>query len=122
MILADSSIWIDNLKKANADFIAKLQTGGIYMHPYVTAELALGHLKNRTKILRWYASLPHISIASHAELLKTIESHGLYGRGVGFVDAHLLASVLLTPGTLLWTRDKRLRAVAEESGIHVNLN
>lgn len=83
------------------------------MHPYVVGEVALGSIKDRAVLIRRLNGLVGCEVATHAELMRFMERHQLYGRGIGYVDAHLLAATLLTPGTRLWTRDKRLRAAAE---------
>jgi len=88
------------------------------MHPFVTAELALGSLRQRTRTLALFDLLPQLRIAQIAELRRLIEIHRLYAPGLGLVDVHLIASVLINPGTVLWTRAKPLRKVADAFGIH----
>jgi len=88
------------------------------MHPFVTAELALGSLRQRTQTLALFDLLPRVRIAQIAELRRLIEIHRLYAQGLGLVDVHLIASVLINPGTVLWTLDKPLRKVAHAFGIH----
>jgi predicted nucleic acid-binding protein len=85
----------------------------ITMHPFVLAEIALGTLRDRAKTLSRLDSLEQLSVAATREVAKLIETAPLHGRGIGYVDAHLLAATLLTPGTRLWTRDRRLREAAE---------
>lgn len=83
----------------------------------VVGELALGNLRNREELLSSLAGLPSAERATHVEVMHLIESRQLYGDGLSLVDAYLLASVLLTEGAMLWTREKKLHAAAEELGI-----
>jgi predicted nucleic acid-binding protein len=98
-----------------------LYDGNIVIHPFVIAELALGSLHQRAKTLALLDLLPQVRVAQVSELRLTIEARRLYGQGIGLVDASLIASVFLNPPTLLWTRDKQLRRVAEDLGIHAAL-
>ena len=121
MILADTSVWIDHLRSGNKDLRRHLDQGQIVIHPFIIAELALGSLKDRTKTLALLDLLPQVRVARLNELRLTIEARRLYNLGIGLTDAHLIASVLIDSPTLLWTRDKRLRQVAENLGIHTSL-
>lgn len=121
MILADTSVWIDHFRSGVRDLRSLLQNGQIAMHPFVVAELALGSLRDRARTLTLLDLLPHASPAKLSEVRQLVETRSLYARGIGLTDAHLLAAVLLNPSTLLWTRDKRLRKVAESLGIHASL-
>ena len=121
MILADTSIWIDHLRSGNKELRRHLEQGQIVVHPFIIAELALGSLKERTKTLALLDRLPQVSVAQTSELRLTIEARRLHGLGLGLVDAHLIASVLIHAPTLLWTRDQRLRKIAEALGIHADL-
>ena len=114
MILVDTSVWIDHLRRSDAILTDLLQTGQVLAHPFIIGELALGSLKNRAQILGALANLKQPSLPSHAEVLLFIERNRLHGRGIGYVDAHLLAAVKLTQAARLWTRDKRLQAIAAE--------
>ncbi len=98
-----------------------LDQGQIVIHPFIIAELALGSLQSRGKTLALLDLLPQVRVAQLKEVRSLIEARRLYGLGIGVIDAHLLASVLINPPTLLWTRDKRLRRVAERLGIHASL-
>ena len=98
-----------------------LHDGNIAIHPFVIAELALGSLKDRAKTLALLDLLPQVRVAQLSELRLTIEARRLYSQGIGLIDASLIASVFLNPSTLLWTRDKPLRKVAEGLGIHAGL-
>lgn len=115
-VLIDTSIWIDHLGRHDAGLERLLQTRAVLIHPFVVGELACGSLKDRDLILRFLERLPRVIAARHAEVLEMIDRHALQGRGIGWVDAHLLGSVLLTPDARLWTRDKRLSAVATSLG------
>ena len=117
MILVDSSVWIDHLRVGDAALAERLELGIVLGHPIVLGELACGRLRNRTEILMLLADLPQAVPAADAEVLAMIKRHRLIGRGIGYVDAHLLASTLLTPEAALWTRDRRLAAIAQDLGI-----
>ena len=117
MILVDTSVWIDHLRRADHRLVRLLDADEVLQHPYVLGEIALGNLRNRGRVLGAIAALLTVTIASHEEVMLFIESRGLHGRGIGLVDAHLLASAQLTPGCSFWTRDRRLRAVAAEVGV-----
>jgi hypothetical protein len=98
-----------------------LTQGQIVIHPFITAELALSSLRNRSSTLALFDLLPQARVSQLSEVRRLIEARRLYGLGMGLVDAHLLASALINPFTLLWTRDKRLRKGAELLGVHANL-
>ena len=119
MILADTSVWIDHLRVGDAVLGDFLDRGGVLGHPFVTGELALGNLRQRDIVLRALRRLPQAIVASHEEVLRLVERQPLYGLGIGYVDAHLLAAVRLTAGAKLWTRDRRLRTVAVKLGLAV---
>lgn len=121
MILPDTSIWIDHLRSGNKDLRVLLDQRQVVAHPFVIAELALGSLRDRTNTLSLLDLLPQARMADIGEARLLIESRRLYALGLGLVDIHLIASVLLTPATLLWTRDKPLRKVAEGIGRHAAL-
>lgn len=95
--------------------------GQIVIHPFITAELALGSLKQRARTLSLLDNLPQLRVARLSEVRTMIEARRLYSLGIGLIDAHLIASVFIEPSTLLWTKDKQLRKVAEELGIHAGL-
>ena len=116
MILVDTSVWIDHLRTANSRLEDLLLEGGVLCHPFVLGELACGNLANREEILSLLAALPRAGMADHGGVLHLLEPNRLYGRGLGWVDAHLLASALLT-GCGLWTFDKSLGEPASELGV-----
>jgi predicted nucleic acid-binding protein len=117
MILADTSVWIDHFRKGDAWLARLLNEAQILTHPFVIGEIALGSLKNPRRVLSELKDLPEANPASDDEVLAFIEAARLTGSGIGYLDAHLLASVRLTPDAKIWTRDKRLRAVAEALGL-----
>jgi predicted nucleic acid-binding protein len=114
VILVDTSVWIDHLRAGDSRLVALLRDGQVLAHPWVTGELALGHLSRRGEIIALHRNLPQATVATDIEVLTLIDNLQLYGVGIGYVDAHLLAATRLTPGTRLWTRDKRLAAVASQ--------
>ncbi|MGD9509114.1 MAG: type II toxin-antitoxin system VapC family toxin [Geminicoccaceae bacterium] len=117
MILVDSSVWIDHLREGDALMARLLEDGLVLGHALVLGELACGRLRRRNGILALLADLPQAVVASDAEVLDLIERCRLTGRGIGHVDAHPLAGTLLTPEAALWTRHRRLAAIAREPGI-----
>ena len=121
MILVDTSVWIDHLKGSDLALADLLGTGRVLAHSFVTGELALGSLRQRRIVLESLCDLPQATVASDDEVMMLIEREQLYGLGIGFVDAHLLAAVRLTPGALLWTRDRRLRQAATRLGLSSDL-
>lgn len=114
MILLDTSVWVDHLRQGDVQVAAILRSGLALTHPFVIGELACGNLKSRAKILGLLAALPQAQRAQEQEVLFYIERHKLMGQGIGYIDAHLLAAAALTEGARLWTRDKRLDALAHE--------
>ena len=122
MILVDTSVWVEHLRSASAILSALLEDGGVLGHPFVLGELALGNLRRRDDILRMLRRLPQATSASQLEVLQFIDREALYGRGIGYVDAHLLAAARLTAGSKLWTRDRRLQTVAGQLGLATALS
>jgi len=119
VIFVDTSIWIDHLRDGDAQLASLLQAGQVLAHPCVTGELALGHLSRRSEILGLLRNLPQAKSATDIEVLALIDGHQLFGVGMGYVDAHLLAATMLTANARLWTRDKGLAAVADALAGHV---
>lgn len=117
MILVDTSIWIDHLRIGDPELSRLLHHNEVLAHPWVTGELALGHLSRRSEILGLLHNLPQASVATDVEVLTLIDNRQLSGLGIGYVDAHLLAATQLTADARLWTRDKRLAAVAVLHGV-----
>lgn len=116
MILVDTSVWVDHLRAGDDGLVALLEEARVLVHPFVIGEIACGTLADRAQTLDLLTNMPTAPCAEHHEVLVFIEQHRLYGRGVGYVDAHLLASVALVPGAVLWTRDRRLHSTAAALG------
>lgn len=112
MILVDTSVWVDHLRDGVGALVIALEQGTVLAHPFVLGELACGNLKNRSEVLRLLAELPRAPVATDVEALNFIESRALMGRGIGYIDVHLLASVVLDGSARLWTRDKHLATVS----------
>jgi len=112
MVLVDTSVWIDHLRCKESQLVNLLQNNQVLGHPFVRGELALGSLPQRQNILGWLDNLPQASVAFADEINPFIETHSLFGLGIGLVDVRVLASTYLTVNAKLWTRDKRLLAVA----------
>jgi len=112
-MLVDTSVWVDHLRKRNPTLVALLESGEVLTHPFVIGELACGNLAHRAKVLGALAELPLAPTASHEEVLDFLEERKLMGRGLGWIDLHLLASSILAKVSL-WSTDKRLSAVAHE--------
>ncbi|MDA8163796.1 MAG: type II toxin-antitoxin system VapC family toxin [Desulfobacteraceae bacterium] len=120
MILVDTSVWIDHLRAGDDGLAALLAGNRVLTHPFVIGELACGNLRNRGEVLGLARKLPRVVAATDEEVLFFIERHELMGRGIGYIDAHLLAAVTLAGSTRLWTRDKRLYEIGASLGlVHV---
>lgn len=117
MILVDTSVWIDHFHGAEPRLVEALGQSRVGTHVGVIGELALGSLKSRALVLEHLRNLPGLPQADPGEVLWMVERHALFGRGLGWVDANLLASLLITPGWALWTRDRRLRTAATQLGV-----
>jgi predicted nucleic acid-binding protein len=112
MVLADTSIWIDHFRRGDVRLAQFLDRGDVVMHPFVIGELALGHVPKFAEMIDDLQAIPKAIVANTDEVLRFISHRRLSGSGIGYVDAHLLAAAALAPETLVWTRDKRLHAVA----------
>jgi predicted nucleic acid-binding protein len=119
LILVDTSIWVDHFRSKDDGVARLLDDRQVSTHPFVVGELAVGNLRNRDEILLMLSLLPVSNAASHEEVLEFISNFSLAGQGLGFIDVHLLAAVRLTPGTSLWSKDKRLVAAAERLTLSV---
>ena len=115
MTLVDTSIWISHLRRGNDRLRALLEDGQVLCHPFIVGEIACGSIKNRDEVLGLLAILPQVTVAEHDEVLNLAHRRHLYGRGLGWIDLHLLTSAILS-NALLWTDDRRLAAVAAEMG------
>ena len=121
MILVDTSVWIDHLHKPDRILEPLLRVEMVVTHPFVIGELALGSSPHVPQLLRYLGGLRRVRLASDEEVLRLIEDWKLRGTGIGYLDAHLLASVLLTSGTQLWTRDRNMRKVAQQLSLAADL-
>ena len=116
MVLVDTSVWVSHLRHGSEDLQKLLHGGEVVCHPFIVGELACGNLKNRNEILTYLQSLPMTILAEDQEVLRCIEDHRLMGKGLGYIDVHLIASAVLT-NVLLWTLDKTLDKFTEKLGI-----
>lgn len=117
MVIVDTSIWIDHRRRGDTDHSRLLLAGRVFVHPFVIGEIARGVFANKSTILMNLQRLPATPIAKDAEILRFIAAHSLSGVGIALVDAHLLASVFLMPGSTLRTRDNKLLAAASRTGV-----
>jgi predicted nucleic acid-binding protein len=115
-VLVDTSVWIDHLRADNIGLRQQLEAGEVWSHPFVIGELACGSLAHRNKVLVLLAALPAAPLAEHDEVIRFVDSRRLFGKGLGWIDLHLLVSahILQLP---FWTLDKRLAAAALELGL-----
>jgi predicted nucleic acid-binding protein len=121
MILADTSIWIDHFRRSDSRLARFLDHGDVVMHPFVLGELALGYVPKIAEMIKDLRALPKAAVADTDEVLEFVAHRALSGSGIGYVDAHLLASAALAPETLLWTRDKRLHIVAQSLSLAADI-
>ena len=117
MILVDTSVWIDHLRTADERLVAHLEAGQVLCHPFVVGELALGNLRDGDVVISLLGALPTAAVATPDEVLTFITRHRLNGRGLGYVDTHLLAATAITPEARLWSRDRRLSQAARSLGL-----
>ena len=115
-VLVDTSVWVDHLRRGNARLAALLGQGRVVSHPFVVGELACGQLANRSEILSLLRALPAAPLADHDEALTMLDQHRLMGRGLGWIDVHLLAAAMLAACSL-WTLDRRLAVAVEAVGV-----
>ena len=116
MVLVDTSIWVDHFRHRISLLEDLLNSGEVATHPFVIGELACGNMRNRAEILTLISELPTLKVVSHSEALHLVNARSLHGKGIGWIDIHLLSSSLLNRAPL-WTRDKKLHAVAKALGI-----
>jgi predicted nucleic acid-binding protein len=121
VILADTSLWVDHLRGGDATLRRLLDASEVLAHPFVIGDLALGALRQRRAVVEALRDLPQAAVAEPDELLTFIDAHALSGTGIGYEDASLLAATKLTPGALLWTRDKRLLSASDRLGLAARL-
>ena len=115
-MLVDTSVWIEHLRKGNASLASALESAEVWCHPFVLGEVACGNLRNREEILSLLGALPQTPMATEEEALKLVEGNHLMGKGLGWIDIHLLGSALLA-GIPLWTLDRPLKAAAGDLGV-----
>ena len=116
MVLVDTSVWINHFRTPSSKLSDLLEREEVAVHPFVIGELACGNLKDRKSIVSLLHAMPTVARASDDEILFFIETHNIMGRGIGLIDAHLLASCQLSK-CALWTVDKRLQAISSDLGI-----
>lgn len=116
MILVDTSAWVDHLRAGSPRLRRLLEEGEVLCHPHVVGELACGSLGRRAEVLGLLKALPRATVASDEEAHRLVDAHGLHGRGIGWIDVHLLASALLSDAGL-WTLDRRLEREARRVGV-----
>jgi len=116
MIFVDTSVWVDHLRKTDEELSTLLDQGIVLCHPFMIGEMACGNMKNRDEILVLLAALPKVEVASHEEAMHLVTDRKLWGKGIGWIDVHLLASALLSNCTL-WTKDKALQSVARSLNV-----
>jgi predicted nucleic acid-binding protein len=124
VILVDTSIWIDHFRYGDAELRKIIEDDRLLCHPVVIGELALGRLRDRDTVMAFLAAQREAFIATHDEVMTMIDRHSIFSLGIGYTDAHLLASTMLDRRSILWTRDKRLAAAAQKAGaiLHVPMN
>jgi len=116
MVLVDTSVWVAHLRDGDTGLKALLNEGHVVCHSFIVGELACGNLKNRSEILSLLYALPMATHAEHEEVIQFIENHSLMGKGLGYIDMHLLASAILSK-VPLWTLDKKLNQVSLKLGL-----
>ncbi|RQQ42573.1 type II toxin-antitoxin system VapC family toxin [Burkholderia stagnalis] len=121
MILVDTSVWIDHIDHSEPVMVDLLLNDRVRIHPYVIGEISLGSLRDRSIMLRALNDLPRVPVATPDEVFYLIEQQQLFNRGIGYVDASLLASAKLRSGVTIWTRDKRLKKIADELALSAAL-
>lgn len=119
MILADTSVWIDHFRHSSAALRAVIENDALLCHPAIIGELALGSLRDRRDVLSFLNAQREVAVATHDEVMGLIEHHGLFSMGIGYTDAHLLASTLIDSRAELWTNDRRLQAAAQKADARV---
>jgi predicted nucleic acid-binding protein len=116
VILVDTSVWVDHFRAADRRLVALLEDGQVFCHPFVIGELACGNLRRRAEILSLLADLPRLPALATEDVMSFVEGHRLMGKGLGWVDVHVLAAAVASRETL-WTKDRRLADVANRLGV-----
>ena len=112
MILVDTNIWVNHLRRADSTLNELLNAGKVACHPFIIGEMACGNLRNRFELIALFKALPSVSVVDPDEVLEFVEARKLMGKGLGYIDMHLLASTIVS-GHLLWSNDKRLARAAK---------
>jgi predicted nucleic acid-binding protein len=120
VILVDTSVWIDHLRHGEAELRKIIEDDRLLCHPFVIGELALGSLRERDDVIAFLAAQREAPVATHFEVMTVIDQYAIFSMGIGYIDAHLLASLLLDRRASLWTRDRRLIGAAEKVGATVH--
>lgn len=121
MILVDTSIWIDHFRHGDDELRKIIQEDRLLCHPAIIGELGLGSLRNRNDVITFLAAQREVLVATHDEVMVMIDRHSLFSMGIGYTDANLLASTLIDPRAILWTRDKRLASAAQKAGAALHM-
>jgi len=121
-VLVDTSVWIDHFRAEKEILADLLRHSRVLIHPLVVGELACGNLENRSTVIGYLTDLPSSPVAKHDEVMEFIAMRKAYGKGVGYADMHLLASVILAPGVMLWSADKRLVRLAEDHDVSYKIH
>jgi hypothetical protein len=121
MVLVDTSVWVAHLRTGKIELQALLNDGHVVCHPFIVGELACGNLKNRSEILSLLQALPMATHVGHEEVMQFIDNHALMGKGLGYIDMHLIASAILT-NVPLWTLDKKVNEVSSKLGVEYLLS
>jgi len=116
MVLVDTSVWVEHLRAGNIGLENLLNDDHVVCHLFIVGELACGNLSNRSEILSLLQALPLAIHAEHEEVLHFIENHSLMGKGLGYIDMHLIVSAILTRAPI-WTLDKKLKAISSKLGL-----
>jgi predicted nucleic acid-binding protein len=116
-MLVDTSIWVEHLRHGQLGLISLLQRAEVHCHAFIIGELACGCMNHRSEILQLLQALPSVPMVENKEAMTFVERHHLMGRGVGWVDVHLLASAAME-NVLLWSIDRRLAAIARSLGVY----
>jgi len=116
MVLVDTSVWVEHLRSGSIGLERLLNSGSVVCHLFIVGELACGNLSNRVEILTLLQALPLAIHAEHEEVIHFTENYSLMGKGVGYIDMHLLVSALLTK-VPIWTLDKKLKKVSSKLGL-----
>ena len=116
-MLVDTSIWVEHLRHSKFGLVSLLQHAEVQCHPFIIGELACGSISRRSEILHLLRRLPSIQVVENEEVMTFVERHRIMGRGVGWVDVHLLAAAALE-SVLLWTADRRLASIARSLGVY----